>query len=161
MQAQDVGLKKLKLPPSRVTLTNEQMQRFCEILKSVKSLDGYSANISNNVQVQERNLLGLKPHDYHVLLHQLLPVAIRNNMDKEASKIIIEYYGFFRKLCSKVIDVDDFKKLEADVRVTLCNMEVIFPPSFFTIMVHLTQHLAREARITGPVTYRWMYPIER
>ncbi|XP_020257510.1 uncharacterized protein LOC109834036 isoform X2 [Asparagus officinalis] len=161
LQAQDVGLKKLKLPPSRVTMSNEQMQRVCEILKSVKSPDGYSANISNNVQVQERKLLGLKTHDYHVLLHQLLPVAIRNNMDKEASKIIIEYCGFFRKLCSKVIDVDEFKKLEAEVRVTLCNMEVIFPPSFFTIMVHLTQHLAREARIAGPVTYRWMYPIER
>ncbi|XP_020250883.1 uncharacterized protein LOC109828263 [Asparagus officinalis] len=71
LQEQDVGLKKKHKPSSRVTMSTEQMQRFCEVLKSVKSPDGYSSNISNNVQVQERKLLGLKTHDYHVLLHQL------------------------------------------------------------------------------------------
>ncbi|XP_020262242.1 uncharacterized protein LOC109838190 [Asparagus officinalis] len=161
LQAQDVGLRKKHKPSSHVTMSTEQMQRFCEVLKSVKSPDGYSANISNNVQVQERKLLGLKTHDYHVLLHQLLPVALRNNMEKEASKIIMEYCGFFRKLCSKVIDVKEFKKLETKISLILCNLELIFPPSFFTVMVHVTQHLASEAIIAGPVSYRWMYPIER
>ncbi|KAL3806498.1 hypothetical protein ACJIZ3_000585 [Penstemon smallii] len=28
-------------------------------------------------------------------------------------------------------------------------------------MVHLTIHLATEAKIGGPVHYRWMYPVER
>ncbi|XP_057989061.1 uncharacterized protein LOC131172125 [Hevea brasiliensis] len=41
------------------------------------------------------------------------------------------------------------------------KLEKIFPPSFFTIMVHLVIHLATEARLAGPVHYRWMYPIER
>ncbi|KAH0765493.1 hypothetical protein KY285_001364 [Solanum tuberosum] len=40
-------------------------------------------------------------------------------------------------------------------------MEKLFPPGFFTIMVHLVTHLATEARLAGPVHYRWMYPIER
>lgn len=40
-------------------------------------------------------------------------------------------------------------------------MEQIFPPSFFTVMVHLVIHLVREVRLGGPVTFRWMYPIER
>ncbi|XP_039133790.1 uncharacterized protein LOC120270791 [Dioscorea cayenensis subsp. rotundata] len=40
-------------------------------------------------------------------------------------------------------------------------MEKIFPPSFFTIMVHLVIHLANEARLAGPIIYRWMYPVER
>ncbi|XP_038986541.1 uncharacterized protein LOC120112028 [Phoenix dactylifera] len=40
-------------------------------------------------------------------------------------------------------------------------MEKIFPPGFFTIMVHLLIHLAAEAKLGGPVHYRWMYPIER
>uniref|UniRef100_A0A2N9IIF2 DUF4218 domain-containing protein n=1 Tax=Fagus sylvatica TaxID=28930 RepID=A0A2N9IIF2_FAGSY len=29
------------------------------------------------------------------------------------------------------------------------------------VMVHLVMHLANEAKIGGPVQYRWMYPIER
>ena len=28
-------------------------------------------------------------------------------------------------------------------------------------MVHLPIHLANEAKIFGPVQYRWMYPVER
>lgn len=36
-----------------------------------------------------------------------------------------------------------------------------FPSSFFTVMVHLVVHLATEAKLAGPVHYRWMYPIER
>jgi hypothetical protein len=40
-------------------------------------------------------------------------------------------------------------------------MEMIFPPSFFTIMVHLVIHLGEEAMLAGPVHYRWMYPVER
>ena len=51
--------------------------------------------------------------------------------------------------------------LEADIAVTLCELEKIFPPSFFTVMVHLVIHLAAEAKIGGPVHYRWMYPIKR
>ncbi|XP_074294134.1 uncharacterized protein LOC141621874 [Silene latifolia] len=40
-------------------------------------------------------------------------------------------------------------------------MEKIFLPSFFDIMVHLCVHLPAEAKIAGPVQYRWMYPVER
>jgi hypothetical protein len=39
-------------------------------------------------------------------------------------------------------------------------MEMLFPPSFFNVMVHLVVHLAEEAKVGGPVHYRWMYPIE-
>ena len=28
-------------------------------------------------------------------------------------------------------------------------------------MVHLPIHLTSEAKVAGPVQYRWMYPIER
>ena len=36
-----------------------------------------------------------------------------------------------------------------------------FSTIFFDIMMHLPVHLADEARLAGPVFYRWMYPIER
>lgn len=64
-------------------------------------------------------------------------------------------------LCSKVLHPNDFGSLEAQIRLTLCHLEKIFPPSFFDIMEHLPIHLAEEARIAGPVHYRWMYSIER
>lgn len=38
---------------------------------------------------------------------------------------------------------------------------MIFPPSFFDVMVHLPIHIAEEARLGGPVFYRWIYLVER
>ena len=38
---------------------------------------------------------------------------------------------------------------------------MVFPPAFFDIMIHLPAHIAWEARLGGPVSYRWMYPVER
>lgn len=44
----------------------------------------------------------------------------------------------------------------------MCNLERLFPLSFFNIIVHLVVHLAEEAKIVGPIQYRWiMYSIER
>ncbi|XP_050290515.1 uncharacterized protein LOC126728774 [Quercus robur] len=65
------------------------------------------------------------------------------------------------EICSKTLTVSDIVTSEADIAVTLCELEKIFPPSFFTVMVHLVMHLAAEAKIGGPVHYHWMYPIER
>jgi hypothetical protein len=35
------------------------------------------------------------------------------------------------------------------------------PPGFFNPMQHLLAHLPYEAKVGGPVQYRWMYHIER
>ncbi|XP_072071802.1 uncharacterized protein [Arachis hypogaea] len=40
-------------------------------------------------------------------------------------------------------------------------MEIIFPPSFVTVMVHLTVHLVEKVTLGGPIHYQCMYPIER
>ena len=45
--------------------------------------------------------------------------------------------------------------------VTLCHLEMYFPPTFFDIMPHLMVHLVREIKMCGPVFLRNMYPFER
>ncbi|VVA38288.1 PREDICTED: transposon CACTA, partial [Prunus dulcis] len=51
--------------------------------------------------------------------------------------------------------------LRHDIVQVLCKFEMIFPPAFFTSMMHVMVHLPEEALLAGPVNYRWMYPIER
>jgi hypothetical protein len=51
--------------------------------------------------------------------------------------------------------------MKDDIPVILCKLEMIFPPAFFDVMVHLAVHLPEEAILRGPVHYGWMYPIER
>ncbi|KAF7126956.1 hypothetical protein RHSIM_Rhsim11G0004500 [Rhododendron simsii] len=112
-------------------------------------------------EVKDRSIVGLKSHDCHILMQQLLPLAVTRALPKKVSEVIIELCNYFRQLCSKVLHPNDFGPLEEKIRLTLCHLEKIFPPSFFDIMVHLPIHLAKEARIAGPIHYRWMYPIER
>ncbi|KAA0035762.1 uncharacterized protein E6C27_scaffold403G00370 [Cucumis melo var. makuwa] len=59
------------------------------------------------------------------------------------------------------IRVSDLNRLEADIVLILCKLERIFPPAFFDIMIHLAVHLPAETKIVDPVSYSWMYPIER
>ncbi|XP_077252318.1 uncharacterized protein LOC143891659 [Tasmannia lanceolata] len=143
------------------TMSSKEKEVFCNILKEVKVPDGYSSNISRRVHIKERKISGLKSHDCHVLMQQLLPLTIRSSLPKNVSSVLIELCNFFRELCAKVINANDLKNLKDRITLTLCHMEKIFPPAFFDIMVHLPIHLADEARIAGPVQYRWMYPVER
>jgi hypothetical protein len=39
--------------------------------------------------------------------------------------------------------------------------EMQLPPSFFDSQIHLISHLVEEVAIGGPISYRWMFPIER
>ncbi|KAI3853393.1 hypothetical protein MKW92_029940 [Papaver armeniacum] len=94
-------------------------------------------------------------------MQQLLPLAFRKTLPSKVSSVLMELSSFFRELCSKVSRPEDFEQLEKRIVVIICELERIFPPSFFDIMVHLPIHLATEARLGGPVQYRWMYPIER
>ena len=74
---------------------------------------------------------------------------------------LIDLSCYFKEVCSKVLQVKDLEKLESRIAMKLCDLEKIFPPSFFIVMVHLVIHFAIEAKIAGLVHYRWMYPIER
>lgn len=143
------------------TLSSDEKHSFCEFLQDLKVPDGYSSNISRCVNVKEGKISGMKCHDCHVFLHRYLPLSIRGVMCKQVCEPLIELSTFFRELCSKVLSMEDLEVLERQIAITLCKLEKIFPPSFFDIMVHLPLHLASEAKIAGPVQYRWMYPIER
>ena len=50
--------------------------------------------------------------------------------------------------------MEEFGALENRITMTLCELEMIFALSFFTVMVHLVMHLASEAKVAGPVHYR-------
>ena len=52
-------------------------------------------------------------------------------------------------------------RLSSSIREAVCRLEMLFPLSFSDIMMHLLVHLAEEAKLGGPVCYRWMYPVER
>ncbi|KAL4030872.1 hypothetical protein IC575_009126 [Cucumis melo] len=155
------GEKKIFIPPACYTLTKKEKRFLLKSLSEMKFPRGYSSNVTNLVSIEDSKLNGLKSHDCHVLLQQLLPIAIRSVLPKHVRYAITRLCLFCNSICNKVIDVTQVEKLQEDIVITLCLLEKYFPPSFFMIMVHLTVHLVREVKLCGPIYLRWMYPFER
>ncbi|CAL2247717.1 unnamed protein product [Prunus armeniaca] len=109
-------------------------KEFLKFVSSVKFPDRYASNIARCVNVDGGKFTGLKSHVCHVFMQRLLPVGIRHLLPED---------------------------LRHDIVQVLCKFEMIFPPAFFTSMMHVMVHLPEEALLAGPVNYRWMYPIER
>lgn len=153
--------KNAKLPLASWNLNLAEKEIVCSSLHGMKLADRFCANVRSLVSMDTLQVSGMKSHDCHTMLHHLLPIAIRSVLDKPVRYAIIRFCHFFKAISSKVIDVDKLKKMQADLIVTVCDLEKFFPPSFFDIMIHLSVHLVREVELCGPIFFRWMYPFER
>jgi hypothetical protein len=58
-------------------LTKEEKEIFFECLSSIKVPSGFSSNIKGIINMADKKFQNLKSHDCHVLMTQLLPVALR------------------------------------------------------------------------------------
>ena len=83
----------------------------------VKVPQGYSSNIKSLVQLKDLKLVGLKSHDCHVLMQQLLVVAIRDILPNKVRLAITWLCFFFNAIWSKILDpmkLDELKN-KADI----------------------------------------------
>ena len=74
---QEIGNKRTYLPAACYTLSKAEKIKFCQCLHDVKVPSGYSANIKKLVSMKDLKLIGMKSHDCHVLITQMIPIAIR------------------------------------------------------------------------------------
>ena len=147
------------MPDAPYVLSREERQRFLSTMKELKFPTNYVANLSN--RIQDGKLRGMKTHDYHILLQQVLPLCLRDVGDEKVVGAIVRVSRLFRRIFAKVVDVSQKAQMLEDVAETICTLEKELPPSVFVIMLHLTIHLVEELFICGPVQTRSMYPFER
>jgi hypothetical protein len=152
---------KYTMPPALYKLSKKEKEILCTFLEGVKMPDGFASNIKRFVDVKACKVAGLKTHDYHVILQKLLPLIVRSILPQDVVIPLIDLSNFFNAICSKELMEADLDKLSSLIKETLCPLEMVFPPAFFDIMMHLPVHPAKEAKLGGPVSYRWMYPVER
>ena len=150
-----------KYPKACYSLDKKEKEKVCEWLKDLKFPDGYVSNMGRCINMKKYKLFGMKSHDCHVFMQRLLPIAFREFLPNNVWEAVTELSLFFRDLTSATLKISDMRRLEEQIPVILCKLERIFPPALFDSMEHLLVHLPYEARIAGPVQYRWMYPFER
>ena len=89
------------------------------------------------------------PHFYNIYIYIYIYI------------FILGIGAFFQVLCLRTLQKNRVQILKQNIVLIICNLEKIFPPSFFDVMEHLPIHLPYEAELGGLVQYRWMYPFER
>ncbi|XP_076956404.1 uncharacterized protein LOC143631566 [Bidens hawaiensis] len=97
----------------------------------------------------------------HDIMTHMIPIAIRGLLPENIRHTITKLCLFFNKIHTKVIDLEELDEWQKEIIITLCELEMYFPPSFFDMMVHLISQIVQEIKDCGPVFLRYMYPFER
>ncbi|KAK1602397.1 hypothetical protein QYE76_018960 [Lolium multiflorum] len=127
----------------------------------IKVPSGFSSNIKGIINMEKKTFQNLKSHDCHVIMTQLLPIALRGLLPENVRLPIVKLCAFLNAISQKVINPEILPRLQNDVVQCLVSFELVFPPSFFNIMTHLLVHLVDEISILGPVFLHNMFPFER
>ena len=161
-QPSNLGIQGAVIKPHApyVLTIEEKKFQFVEIIRNLKTPTNYVSALRKMIH-NDGTLRGLKSHDYHVMMQQVLPLCLRNLMAKGPHMAIMKLSRMFHKICSKVVDPTATETLKEDVAIALCLLEKEFRPSFLDPMTYLLVHLVEELDLCGLVHSRWMYPMER
>jgi Domain of unknown function (DUF4218) len=88
------------------------------------------------MSINDLKMIDMKSHDYNVMLTHLLSITIREILPPNVRHSINKLYFFYKSICSKVLGPVTLSELQKNIVVTLCELEIYFPISFFDIMMH-------------------------
>jgi hypothetical protein len=149
------------LPPTSYTLTTKEKRAICKCLHRIRVPTWFLTNIKNMVSMSELKMSGYNTHDCHTMLSLFLDIAIRAVNHPYLKMVITRMCHFFNAISNKVIDFSELDEIHKEIRVTMCQLEMCFPPSFFDTMEHYMIHLAYQIFVLGPSYMHYMYPYER
>jgi hypothetical protein len=96
-------------------LTKEEKEIFFEVLFSIKVPTGFSLNIKGIINIKDKKFQNLKSQDCHMLMTQLLSVALRGILPKNVRLAIVKVCAFLNVISQKVIDRESLSGLQIDV----------------------------------------------
>lgn len=76
------GSSKCKSDVAPYVLSKKEKKIFCKRLAMLRLPDGYCSNLANRVSLQDNRITDLKSHDCHVLIQQILAVALKGLLPK-------------------------------------------------------------------------------
>ncbi|GJS35606.1 hypothetical protein Tco_0533988 [Tanacetum coccineum] len=136
-------------PQAAYSFTPEDRKKFCQFIKGVKLPDGFGSCFKHKVTANDTNIMGLKSHDCHIMMQRLLLYGLQNYLPDKIAKPIIKLCLLFKQICSITLMEDVMLKAQIKVVDILCDLEIIYPPALFEIMIHLVIHLPLEALEAG------------
>jgi hypothetical protein len=128
----DDSVKVTELPTSCITLSKHEKE-FCGFLKNVKVPSSYSTNVSRLISFPDLKVApGVKSHNYHVLLTQMIVVGIRNILPVNVREAIMKFCFFFNAIGQKILSEEAFESLEKGTMKLYASYRCIFHLPFLT-----------------------------
>jgi hypothetical protein len=103
------------LRPVSYTLSNEEKESMFECLSSIKVSSGFSSNIKRIINMPEKKFVNLKSHDRHVIMTQMIPVALRGILPPHLRLATLKLCAFLSAISQKAINPLDLAILQNDV----------------------------------------------
>jgi hypothetical protein len=94
----------------------------------------FSTNIKNLVSMSELKMSGYNTHDCHTMLSLFLAIAIRAVNHPYLKMMITCMCHFFNAISKKLVNFSELDEIRKGIRVTMCQLEMCFPTSFFDTM---------------------------
>jgi hypothetical protein len=152
---------KAYLPAASYTLITEEKRAICKCLHRIIVPTGISTNIKNLASMSKLKMSGYNTDDCHMMLSLFLAIAIRAVNHPYLKMVITRMCHFFNVISKKVIYVSELDELHKEIRVTMCQLEMCFSPSFFDMMEHYMIHLADQIFVLGPSYMHYLNLYER
>jgi hypothetical protein len=83
---------------SSYALTKAENEIFFECLSSIKVPAGFSSNIKGIINMAKKKFQNLKSHDCHMIMMQLLPVALRGLLPENVRVPIVKLCAFLNAI---------------------------------------------------------------
>jgi len=82
-------------------LSNEEKDKFLQIITNLKTPIGYVSSLRKK-NSKNGDLKGMKSHDYHIMMQEILHVYMHHLMEKGCRTTIIRLCHVLKRLCSKL-----------------------------------------------------------
>jgi len=128
-----VKLNDYNFPPACFSLSPKELEQFFKCLLGIKVPSGYSGRIPRYLDPKKQCFSGMKSHDCHVMMTQILPVAMRGIMEKHVRDMLTDLCNFFDVISRKSITMTQLTRLQKEIVVILCELEIYFPPHSLTL----------------------------
>ena len=96
---------RLHMSDASYVFTTDDKAKVLQVLKNLRTPTNDVSPLYK--KISKGKLSGLKSHDFHVLLQQILPLCYRKVSNKNLASAIVRLSRVFRKLCGKTVNIGD------------------------------------------------------
>ena len=100
---------KMLKPTAPYVLTSEEFEVFSSIIENLNTPLGHVSNMAQCIC--KRTYGGIKPHDYHVLMQQSMPLVLRGLLQPGLQMAVMRISKMFQRICYSVSNPLEFKAL--------------------------------------------------